>query len=193
MPYKDPKKKKEYLKLYYEKNKERKREIARNYYLRNKEKCDLKAKIYASNNKPRKKQYDKKYYEKNKDKIIQAHAKYIFNKRRTDPSVRLKGNLSRRILLALKGKNKSSSTMNLLDVPNIEFLWKHLESTFKEGMTRDNHGSVWHVDHKIPCAAFDLSDPNQQRQCFHYTNLQALFVYENLFKKDKILDEYFEK
>ena len=54
-------------------------------------------------------------------------------------------------------------------------------------MTKDNHGSIWQVDHKIPCAAFDLSDPNQQRQCFHYTNLQALFAYENLAKGSKIL------
>jgi len=193
MPYKDLEKKKEHSKLYYEKNKERKKEIARNYYLRNKEKCDLKAKIYASNNKPKKKKYKKKYNEKNKDKIIQKHTKYIFNKRRNDPSVRLKSNLSRRILLALKGKNKSSNTMDLLGIFDIESFWKHLESTFKEGMTRDNHGSVWHVDHKIPCAAFDLTDPNQQRQCFHYTNLQALFIHENLAKKDKILDEYFKK
>jgi hypothetical protein len=63
----------------------------------------------------------------------------------------------------------------------------HLEKTFKPGMTRENHAAVWHVDHILPCSSFDLSDPNQQRQCFHYTNLQALFVHENLTKSDKIL------
>jgi hypothetical protein len=55
--------------------------------------------------------------------------------------------ISRRILLALKGKCKSANTMNLLGVTNIEFIWNHLEKQFKQGMTRQNHGK-WHIDHK---------------------------------------------
>jgi hypothetical protein len=68
----------------------------------------------------------------------------------------------------------------------IEQLWIHLEKTFKPGMTRENYGK-WHVDHIIPCASFDLTIPEQQTKCFHYTNLQALWASENIIKSDKIL------
>lgn len=65
-------------------------------------------------------------------------------------------------------------------------LVRHLESLFTEGMSWDNYGKDgWHVDHKRPCASFDLSDPDQKRQCFHYTNLQPLWWWDNIAKSDK--------
>jgi hypothetical protein len=48
-------------------------------------------------------------------------------------------------------------------------------------MTRENHG-LWHVDHIRPCASFDLTDPEQQAICFHYTNLQPLWAIDNIKK-----------
>jgi hypothetical protein len=53
-------------------------------------------------------------------------------------------------------------------------------------MTWENHGRYgWHIDHIRPCASFDLADPEQQRKCFHYTNLQPLWASENMRKGDK--------
>jgi hypothetical protein len=67
-------------------------------------------------------------------------------------------------------------------------LFKHLESKFTEGMSWSNYGyKGWHVDHIKPCASFDLSDPEEQKKCFHYTNLQPLWWYDN-FKKGAKLD-----
>ena len=86
----------------------------------------------------------------------------------------------------LKGLVKSAPTLKLLDVPNIEFLWQHLEKKFQPGMTRENYG-LWHVDHIIPCASFDFSDPKQQKKCFHYTNLQPLWATDNFSKGAKII------
>ncbi len=55
-------------------------------------------------------------------------------------------------------------------------------------MTWENHGRHgWHIDHIIPCAAFDLTDPEQQKKCFHYTNYQPLYTLENLKKGDRII------
>jgi len=52
-------------------------------------------------------------------------------------------------------------------------------------MTWDNYGE-WHIDHETPCAAFDLTDPVQQSNCFHYSNLQPLWAEENRRKGARV-------
>lgn len=54
----------------------------------------------------------------------------------------------------------------------------HLESRFTSGMDWGNYGE-WEIDHRIPCAAFDLADGNDRRKCFHYSNLQPLWRTDN--------------
>ena len=94
-------------------------------------------------------------------------------------------NLRNRINLALYGKNKSASTQKLIGCTITE-LFDYLQAQFAEGMTWENHGrNGWHIDHIRPCASFDLSDPEQQRQCFHYSNLQPLWAADNLSKGSK--------
>ncbi len=70
----------------------------------------------------------------------------------------------------------------------IDQLRSHLESLFVHGMTWENRED-WHIDHKIPCAAFDLTKQKQQRQCFHYSNLQPLWKSDNLAKGAKTLKQ----
>jgi hypothetical protein len=41
------------------------------------------------------------------------------------------------------------------------------------------------IDHIKPCAAFDLTDPAQQKECFHFSNLQLLWAEDNLSKGAK--------
>lgn len=55
-------------------------------------------------------------------------------------------------------------------------------------MSWENYGiRGWHIDHIKPCASFDLSIIEEQKECFHYTNLQPLWWHENLAKSDKII------
>lgn len=97
-----------------------------------------------------------------------------------DPTFRLGLLLRTRLWKALKGIAKSASTMELLGCP-VEFLRLRLELMFHDGMSWENMGE-WHVDHIIPCADFDLSDPAQQRKCFHWSNMQPLWGQKNLSK-----------
>lgn len=90
-----------------------------------------------------------------------------------------------RDLLRKTGSKKSNPTLKLVGCSKDE-LRRHLESKFQPGMSWANRDKI-HIDHIIPCASFDLTDPQQQRQCFHYTNLQPLWAKDNLSKGAKIL------
>lgn len=108
------------------------------------------------------------------------------------PNMRIRKLLSGRIWAALKGIAKTDHTMSLVGC-SIEQFKAHLEARFQPGMTWENRGlwrvdgpQKWHIDHILPCAAFDLSDPEQQRKCFHYTNCRPIWAKENHEKVDKI-------
>ena len=109
--------------------------------------------------------------------------KHLRIKRQTNINFKILCNLRTRLGHALKGYSKSKRTIDLLGC-SIEQLKQHLEKQFKEGMNWENR-SKWHIDHIKPCASFDLAKPEEQVKCFHYTNLQPLWIKENLIKKDK--------
>lgn len=157
------------------------------YKTNNKEKIKLQRKAHYECNKDHIKSQKKEYYENNKKSIIAKRLIYVNNRRSEDTGYRILGNLRSRLRHALNGINKSCTTKQLLGCTTKE-LRKHLESQFTDGMSWDNYGYYgWHIDHITPCASFDMSDPEQQRQCFHYTNLQPLWAEDNLRKSDKTL------
>jgi hypothetical protein len=84
-------------------------------------------------------------------------------------------------LVRSRGAQKADSTLRLTGCSAARLL-EHLQNRFRDGMAWENYGSVWHVDHVRPCASFDLADPEQQRQCFHFSNLQPLLAEENIRK-----------
>lgn len=112
------------------------------------------------------------------------HRDWANNKYRTDIQYKIKSSVQARIRQALKNVWKSARTAELLGC-STEQLKEHLEMQFDEKMNWGNHGTYWHIDHKKPCSWFDLSDPEQQRKCFHYTNLQPLNAIENVKKRDR--------
>lgn len=117
---------------------------------------------------------------------------YMRHKRATDPSFRIACSLRGRIIKVLQGISKRDHTIALLGCSANE-LKIYLESLWSSGMSWDNYGSykgngftTWQIDHIRPCASFDLTDPEQQKQCFHYTNLQPLWSKDNLSKHANI-------
>ena len=97
----------------------------------------------------------------------------------------IKKGLRSRMWQVLKLQKKSKSTMELTGC-TLEELKKHLENKFEDGMNWENYG-VWHLDHIIPCANFDLSKPEQQQICFHYTNLQPMWGEHNMKKGRRLI------
>ena len=88
---------------------------------------------------------------------------------------------------AIKTKHASKlAKSSVLWGCNAHFLQGWIESQFTRGMSWKNR-SEWHIDHIVPCAAFDLSTLDGQRSCFHYTNLRPLWASENIAKSDTII------
>jgi len=91
-----------------------------------------------------------------------------------------------RMALQTQSAEKHAPTLDLLGC-TIEELKAHIEAQFEPWMTWNNWAhDTWHIDHIKPCAAFDLTDPEQQRECFHYTNLRPLEATENMRKSARL-------
>jgi hypothetical protein len=120
--------------------------------------------------------------------ISEQKRKYQLARRKKDPAFKLVMNLRSRIYSVLRKKSKSANTMRLLGC-SIEELMAHLESGFTESMNWENYGKIWHVDHIIPLASFDLTNPDHLRASCHWTNLQPLEAAENFKKNDNISEE----
>jgi hypothetical protein len=110
------------------------------------------------------------------------------DRRASDPSFKIRCNLRTRLstLLRLASTKKTSQTLTLLGCPLPSFML-YLESKFEAGMTWENYGE-WHIDHIMPCAIFDLTQPEHQKRCFHFSNMQPLWAQDNRRKSDSIPD-----
>ena len=105
-----------------------------------------------------------------------------------------------RVRYALKAQNasKNQRTMEYVNC-SVAHLYNHIESQFKDsGMNWDNMGREdgeggrgWEIDHRRPCASFDLSDEEQKYMCFHWTNLQPMWGLENNKKSNHYDSETF--
>jgi len=187
MPYKDP----EYFKHYHQKNKRHRIQTTQQWRVKKRSKY-LK---YLKINKEKIRLINKKWREHNKVHLKIYHANYrkinrkILNtklrqKRYNNINIRLIHNLSSRITYAIKNNTKSAHSMELIGC-SIPFLRSHLEKLFASGMTWKNYGigyEKWNIDHIKPCSLFDLKHPEEQKKCFHYTNLQPLWHLDNIRK-----------
>lgn len=167
----------EWYKEYYAKNRERKLAMQRAYYAKNRERLlEVHRPIAA------------KWFQKNKERIVAQRKK----RRDEKPEVALAHLLRSRLNNALKNKGikKSQKTLDLLGCTPAEF-FVHIESQFTAGMSWENRRGCrrrktgWEIDHILPVASFDLTDPEQQKACFHYTNLQPLWAQDNMKKGSK--------
>lgn len=123
--------------------------------------------LYLKGKEPKIKSHVKNFSEKTK-------IKYHQNKIRRKVYNRLLG----RINAAIKAKNgeKLNHTEELLGC-KINFFIGYIEAKFTKGMTWDNHGIFgWHFDHVKECAKFDLRNVEQQKECFHYSNIRPLWA-----------------
>jgi hypothetical protein len=65
---------------------------------------------------------------------------------------------------------------------SISYFRQHIESQFHDGMTWDNHGTHWHIEHTTPIKArINGLYPSVAEQLarFHYSNVRPLTIAEH--------------
>ncbi len=181
-------------------NRERVRAYRKRYYAANKERERAVNRVWCSVNADRlketKRECDRRLRVKNAE-AIKAHRatpeyKELKNARararyHSDPRHRTEKILRASLTQALRlhGDGRKTRSVSKLIGCTIDEFAHHLEMQFVDGMSWENQGA-WHIDHIRPCASFDLSDPEQQRVCFDYRNLQPLWAEDNMRKGSKV-------
>ena len=112
-------------------------------------------------------------------------------RKKSDPAFAIANSLRRTLADKVRTakSGKSGGTFEILGCSIQEFI-VYVEGKFAVGMSWANWGrgrGCWHLDHIRPIASFDLTDPVQQRACFHFTNHQPLWWIDNIRKGAKIM------
>ena len=186
------------------------------YYYTHKEQQQKKHKDWVTKNRASQLEYKKKYQAKHKKEIHDKRSKkyfenpklyldrketwrknnlnkaaaYVTRRYHSETDYRLPIILRARIKAAIRNNSKKEKTFALLGC-TIEFLKSHLQKTaiqngYMEFNINNYSGREYHIDHIIPCDSFDLSNIENQKKCFHYSNMQILDSRTNVIKSNKL-------
>lgn len=70
--------------------------------------------------------------------------------------------------------------------------WDHIVALLHGGMTPENYGKVWHIDHILPVSWFDAGRQDHRAACFHWSNMRPAFASENRGRSNKCTQEDFD-
>jgi|ERR1017187_318700 hypothetical protein len=136
-------------------------------------------KIYTIGHRAESRERTKKWQKENPKKIRECNKKWENNKRLTDPAFKILQNLRSLMRKHLKGIVKGGHSVELVGMLSKKY-FSYLETTFWPGMTSENDGPMkWEVDHIIPLSSFNLTDPEEQKKAFHWSNTRALWKDDN--------------
>lgn len=169
---------------YYQKNKEAIAQYHAGYFQKNKQAIYGQRAIYRQTTiyiKKNKRAISRRmaiYRQRNKRAITKQKTAYRKNRRHTDKGYRIETNLRTRMSKAMNRTKKSERTMKLIGLESGTEIHEYL--AFINPELKDVKCDI---DHRLPCSMYDLTLPEHQKACFHYTNLQWLIPEVNQFKK----------
>lgn len=108
------------------------------------------------------------------------------NKRKKTLTYKVRKRISERIRCVLNGERHGITYSGGVITYTEDQIKSHLEKQFQDGMSWENYGTVWHIDHKIPVSAFNLHCEEDIKRCWSLKNLQPMFAEENVKKSDKL-------
>jgi hypothetical protein len=176
-----------------------KREYDRAKYRENPPTFKEKTKAYRRSHPEQYAQQSKAYYQRTIDKrrhykeqnagiIREYNRNYSYHRRQKDPAFRLRQNLRNRQKRFLKSGAKVGSFARDMGCDR-EFFLRHITIQFTAGMTMENYGKVWHLDHIYPLSKADLTDRAQFLAAANWRNIQPMLGPENVKKSDEVTPE----
>lgn len=162
-------------KNYRENNKVKLKKYSDNWNANNKDYYHQYYLNYTHKHKEREKERKSEWFKKNPNYLNEYNKK----RKKNDVLFYLRSMMRNSVNRYLKYKSKK--TYEIIGC-NPEFLKEYLESKFQDGMTWQNRRE-WHIDHIIPLSSAKSED--ELLQLCHYTNLQPLWMEENLKKSNK--------
>lgn len=140
---------------------------------------------------------DSEFYWANKKKTsLMSRCRKCHNKdkeiKRLLPILKLIENLKRRIrkMVSENGFEKTDLSNEMLGTDR-EGLKLYIEKRFRDGMTWENYGSHWVIDHILPMS--EVKTYEDLVRLSHYSNLQPLLRTENMSKGSKFVAESYIK
>lgn len=176
-------------------DRDKKKAYNKKYYEENKARILLKNAEYRAAHKAAIDGQRREYRARTRDHIARKNKEYLPNKKRkmkerrlTDDNFRLAEVLRSKVHKLVRGLPTSYRSLLGMDLDTFK-AW--LAFQFDRGMTWDNYGSVWQIDHVLPMSRFDLTKPLEREICFGWTNLQPLRVQDNRQKSNTIFVHHF--
>jgi hypothetical protein len=97
---------------------------------------------------------------------------------------RLISNLRSRLKKCIRRKRKPKKLLLYLGCNYKQYVaW--MEYQLYDGMTLENYGGFWHIDHCRPCKLYNFSNIEDIGKCFNWINLRPYLSLKNLQKSAK--------
>lgn len=179
---------KEYLANRTDEQIKKDRQIYKAKYEKNKVKISLQ-------NRERKNQYQRTYYKEHKQEIFEKEKQ----KYKNDVQFRLSKIYRNRMNSYIKGEKDNMKYLQA----SLDTFKVYIESQYQDGMSWDNQGNIWELDHILPVSKFNLESLEHKQVCFHWCNYQPILksdnkkkhskIYENVIQEQSVIGESFSK
>ena len=97
----------------------------------------------------------------------------------------MKYNEKKRLQIALRRlyatNSPSKEILTLIGIDKQGFI-NNVNKYLLEGMTKENFGKIWGLDHIVPVDLFDINEEAEKKLCYNYQNIIPMFNNDNRLK-----------
>lgn len=174
----------EYMESWYSENKDRALSQQKAYYKEKKLEILAKCKKYRDSNRKKVSASWLAWTKRNKEKFRDIQRRYESKARKT-PKGKVVAFMRNSVSRALNGKLKEARCVDILGYSNDDLV-THIERQFSRGMTWENYGEYWNIDHIIPISKFIADGETDPKIINALSNLMPLRSDRNLSKGAKV-------
>lgn len=168
-------------------NPEKMKSLQSDHYLANSAAIKARSRRWREEN-PGKQEEQKAAYKAENPEKIREQARARAARRQATAKGRIENSVRALVYKWIRrGTKNGRRTFELLGFSS-EDLKSHLERQFLDGMTWENYGPVWHIDHILPLASFSYETPDCDgfKAAWAITNLRPLWALDNIKKGARV-------